>query len=118
MQLRLNVIGQNNGRIGKAQNSSIIGSTQSEISNDDDYSPRRGKRRNTNVEESSRPTNIQSNVSNNLTTASTPSAMEFPNGKSNLNFDEFIDIINESCSDSSRAENFLIVAFSMFDREK
>ena len=94
---------QSTGRQGKGHNSSVLGSSKSEISNDEVPSPLGGKRR---------------QISNNITTASTPQAMEFPNGKDNLNFDEFIDIINESCSESNRAENYLVLAFSMFDREK
>jgi Ca2+-binding EF-hand superfamily protein len=42
----------------------------------------------------------------------------FPNGKSQLEFDEFINIIKDSCSDKDQAENYLIHAFSMFDRKK
>ena len=43
---------------------------------------------------------------------------EFPNGKGTLNFDEFIDMIRESCSNVESAENYLVFAFSMFDRHK
>ena len=42
----------------------------------------------------------------------------FPNGKQTLKFEEFIDIIQESCTDPKNAENYLVFAFSMFDREK
>lgn len=43
---------------------------------------------------------------------------EFPNGKGHLNFDEFIEMIKESCSNVESAENYLVFAFSMFDRHK
>lgn len=43
---------------------------------------------------------------------------EFPNGKSTLNFDEFIEMIKDSCSNTESAENYLVFAFSMFDRHK
>lgn len=42
----------------------------------------------------------------------------FPNGKQSLQFEEFIDMISESCNDADTAENYLVYAFSMFDREK
>jgi Ca2+-binding EF-hand superfamily protein len=42
----------------------------------------------------------------------------FPNGQSTLKFDEFINIIKESCVDKDQAENYLVYAFSMFDRKK
>ncbi len=42
----------------------------------------------------------------------------FPNGKQTLEFDEFIKIIQESCEDKDQAENYLVYAFSMFDRKK
>ena len=44
--------------------------------------------------------------------------MEFPNGKESMNFDEFFQVINETCSDQNKAENYLVLAFSMFDRQK
>lgn len=44
--------------------------------------------------------------------------LEFPNGKESLKFDEFLNIIEDSCNESSLAENYLILAFSMFDRNK
>lgn len=45
--------------------------------------------------------------------------MEFPNGKETIKFDEFINIIEDSCKKESQlAENYLILAFSMFDRQK
>ena len=43
---------------------------------------------------------------------------KFPNGKSNMEFDEFIEVIRESCMDAYSAENYLVLAFSMFDVEK
>jgi Ca2+-binding EF-hand superfamily protein len=43
---------------------------------------------------------------------------KFPNGRDFLDFDEFIDMIKESCTDSEQAENYLVLAFSMFDIEK
>lgn len=43
---------------------------------------------------------------------------KFPNGKPNMEFDEFIDVIRESCMDAISAENYLVMAFSMFDVEK
>lgn len=42
----------------------------------------------------------------------------FSNGKDRIEFDEFIDVIKDSCSDKDRAEQYLIQAFSMFDRKK
>jgi Ca2+-binding EF-hand superfamily protein len=42
----------------------------------------------------------------------------FPNGKQTLKFDEFINIIKDSCNDREQAENYLVYAFSMFDRKK
>lgn len=42
----------------------------------------------------------------------------FPNGKTTLKFDEFINIVKESCMDREQAENYLVYAFSMFDRKK
>eukprot|EP00349_Pseudokeronopsis_sp_Brazil_P008754 CAMPEP_0202971052 /NCGR_PEP_ID=MMETSP1396-20130829/23229_1 /ASSEMBLY_ACC=CAM_ASM_000872 /TAXON_ID= /ORGANISM="Pseudokeronopsis sp., Strain Brazil" /LENGTH=49 /DNA_ID=CAMNT_0049700027 /DNA_START=465 /DNA_END=614 /DNA_ORIENTATION=+ len=44
--------------------------------------------------------------------------MQFPNGKATLKFDEFIGIIKDSFGDKEQAENYLIYAFSMFDRKK
>lgn len=41
----------------------------------------------------------------------------FPNGRSKMQFDEFIDLIKESCEDKEVAENYLVHAFSMFDRK-
>jgi Ca2+-binding EF-hand superfamily protein len=45
-------------------------------------------------------------------------ATAFPNGKSTLQFDEFIEMIRESCSNEESAENYLVFAFSMFDRKR
>jgi Ca2+-binding EF-hand superfamily protein len=45
-------------------------------------------------------------------------ATAFPNGQSTLQFDEFIEMIRESCADEESAENYLVYAFSMFDRQK
>jgi Ca2+-binding EF-hand superfamily protein len=42
----------------------------------------------------------------------------FPNGKQTLKFEEFINIIKDSCMDKEQAENYLVYAFSMFDRKK
>ena len=42
----------------------------------------------------------------------------FPNGKTTLKFDEFINIVKDSCMDREQAENYLVYAFSMFDRKK
>jgi len=42
----------------------------------------------------------------------------FPNGKQTLEFEEFIDVISDSCADENVAENYLVYAFSMFDRER
>lgn len=42
--------------------------------------------------------------------------MEFPNGKESIKFEEFINIIEDSCNEKKLAENYLILAFSMFDR--
>jgi len=44
--------------------------------------------------------------------------MEFPNGKETLKFDDFIGVIRESCEEKQMAENYLVLAFSMFDRQK
>lgn len=52
------------------------------------------------------------------TNSSTIHPMEFPNGKETVNFDEFTSFIQESCSDYSKAENLLVLTFSMFDRQK
>lgn len=43
---------------------------------------------------------------------------KFPSGKASMEFDEFIDVIRESCMDAESAENYLVLAFSMFDLEK
>ena len=43
---------------------------------------------------------------------------KFPNGRDALDFDEFIDVIKNSCTDAEMAENYLVLAFSMFDIEK
>ena len=42
----------------------------------------------------------------------------FPNGNQSLEFEEFIEVIKDSCTDPESAENYLVFAFSMFDREK
>jgi Ca2+-binding EF-hand superfamily protein len=42
----------------------------------------------------------------------------FPNGKATLQFEEFIAIVKDSCMDRDQAENYLVYAFSMFDRKK
>ena len=42
----------------------------------------------------------------------------FPNGSQSLEFEEFIEIIKDSCTDQESAENYLVFAFSIFDREK
>lgn len=66
------------------------GSSKSEISNEDDSSPSR-KRHGNDV------TPRGQGHSNQLTSSSTPSALEFPNGKDQLNFEEFLDVIQDSC---------------------
>lgn len=43
---------------------------------------------------------------------------KFPNGRDSLDFDEFIDLIKDSCTDQDMVENYLVLAFSMFDIEK
>ena len=43
---------------------------------------------------------------------------KFPNGKPTIEFDEFIDVIKDSCMDTDSAENYLVLAFSLFDVEK
>ena len=43
---------------------------------------------------------------------------KFPNGKQQIEFEEFIDVIRDACIDSESAENYLVLAFSMFDIEK
>ena len=43
---------------------------------------------------------------------------KFPNGKPKIEFDEFIEVIRDSCMDPESAENYLVLAFSMFDVEK
>jgi hypothetical protein len=40
----------------------------------------------------------------------------FQNGKELLKFDEFLNMIKDSCTDLNQAENYLVLAFSMFDR--
>jgi len=42
----------------------------------------------------------------------------FPNGKTTLKFEDFISIIKDTCKDREQAENYLVYAFSMFDRKK
>eukprot|EP00356_Strombidium_inclinatum_P005678 CAMPEP_0170492762 /NCGR_PEP_ID=MMETSP0208-20121228/12811_1 /TAXON_ID=197538 /ORGANISM="Strombidium inclinatum, Strain S3" /LENGTH=149 /DNA_ID=CAMNT_0010768561 /DNA_START=879 /DNA_END=1328 /DNA_ORIENTATION=+ len=93
-------------------------SSKSEKSNDEEESspatimiPKKGK-----GGESNGQTHCPS--SQQATNSSTPSQMEFPNGKESLKFEEFINIIKDSCSESEQAENYLILAFSMFDRQK
>ena len=44
--------------------------------------------------------------------------LTFPNGQKTLKFDDFFNIVKESCQDKEQAENYLIHAFSMFDRKK
>lgn len=44
--------------------------------------------------------------------------MTFPNGKTTLKFEDFFGIVKDSCTDKEQAENYLIHAFSMFDRKK
>jgi hypothetical protein len=43
---------------------------------------------------------------------------KFPNGKTTLEFEEFIEVIREACMDADSAENYLVLAFAMFDVEK
>lgn len=43
---------------------------------------------------------------------------KFPSGKQTMDFDEFIDVIKDACMDQESAENYLVLAFSMFDVEK
>lgn len=43
---------------------------------------------------------------------------KFPSGKPTLDFEEFIDVIKDSCAEASQAENYLVHAFGMFDVEK
>ncbi len=40
------------------------------------------------------------------------------NGKETMVFEEFIDLINDSCKEKEAADNYLVHAFSMFDRTK
>ena len=40
----------------------------------------------------------------------------FQNGRETLKFEEFLNMIKDNCSDPNQTENFLILAFSMFDR--
>lgn len=40
----------------------------------------------------------------------------FQNGKETLKFEEFLSMIKDNCSDPNQTENFLVLAFSMFDR--
>ena len=44
--------------------------------------------------------------------------LTFPNGLKTLKFEDFFSIVKESCSDKEQAENYLIHAFSMFDRKR
>ena len=62
--------------------------------------------------------NNQGSNSQQITSSSTPQGqvMEFPNGKETLKFEEFIGVIRDSCTEKELAENYLILAFSMFDR--
>lgn len=43
---------------------------------------------------------------------------KFPNGKQVIEFDEFINVIKDSCTDAVAAEDYLVLAFSMFDIDK
>lgn len=45
-------------------------------------------------------------------------ALSFPNGKETMVFEEFVDLIRNSCEDKEQSENYLVHAFSMFDRKK
>ena len=47
-----------------------------------------------------------------------PHLSKFPNGKQSLEFEEFIEVIRDACTDQDSAENYLVLAFSMFDVEK
>ena len=42
----------------------------------------------------------------------------FPGGHTKINFDQLMSIIKDSCEDREKADNYLVYAFSMFDREK
>jgi len=35
-----------------------------------------------------------------------------------MDFEEFIDVIKNACMDQDSAENYLVLAFSMFDVER
>jgi Ca2+-binding EF-hand superfamily protein len=35
-----------------------------------------------------------------------------------MDFEEFIEVIKNACMDQDSAENYLVLAFSMFDVEK
>ena len=43
---------------------------------------------------------LTGNANQQITSSSTPSVMEFPNGKESIKFDEFINIIEDSCNES------------------
>ena len=45
-------------------------------------------------------------------------ARYFPNGHQSLDFEEFIEVIEDSSREREQAENYLVFAFSMFDRER
>jgi Ca2+-binding EF-hand superfamily protein len=40
----------------------------------------------------------------------------FPGGHKSIDFDQLMSIIKESCEDREKADNYLVYAFSMFDR--
>ncbi len=42
----------------------------------------------------------------------------FPNGRSTMEFSEFMDVIKTTCEDKEQAENYLVHAFKMFDKGK
>lgn len=48
-------------------------------------------------EDTSKKKVLYNNNSQQITSSSTPTVMEFPNGKDTLRFEEFIDIIQDSC---------------------
>jgi hypothetical protein len=39
----------------------------------------------------------------------------FPNGKKTIDFEDFIELIRDACTDKECAEDYLVLAFSMFD---
>lgn len=124
MSIKLNGIG------GNVNNSSQVGSSKSDgkSNNADDQHPKDDNspglkakiKKQGGTQAAGSANNLLTTGANaanqQITSSSTPSVMEFPNGKESIKFEEFINIIEDSCNEKKLAENYLILAFSMFDR--